>query len=156
MAKKEESKIVLERTYNVPLRRTWLYTPRYRRAKRAVNALREFMARHMKAEFENIKVGKYANLEIWKNGIKNPPHHIKVDAKKDDKGIVTVEIVGAPKEIKKETKPSKPVKPHDDHDHPGHKHDEPVEAEFKETVPQEKKPEPKVKKAAPKKVKPEQ
>jgi|SRR3989344_4469434 len=109
MAKKDESKIVLERTYNVPLRRTWLYTPMYRRAKRAVNALKEFMMQHMKADRDNIRIGKYANLDIWKNGMQNPPHHIKVDAKKDDKGIVTVELVGAPKEAKKPSSKKKVV-----------------------------------------------
>ena len=32
--KKEESDVVLERTYNVPLRREWLKAPKYKRSKK--------------------------------------------------------------------------------------------------------------------------
>src|SRR3989338_5592071 len=106
--KKGEPKVVLERTYNVPLRRGFISCPHYRRAKKAVAVLRKFLKRHMKADsLKDIKIGKYANLEIWKNGIKNPPHHIKVNVKKNDEGIVFAELVGAPEErieIKEELK----------------------------------------------------
>ena len=61
----------------------------------------------MKTEIEYLRIGKYANLEIWKNGIKNPPHHIKVNVKKYDNGIVFAELVGAPEEIKEIKKPVK-------------------------------------------------
>tara|TARA_Y100000310_G_scaffold109178_1_gene107611 strand:- start:7728 stop:8177 length:450 start_codon:yes stop_codon:yes gene_type:complete len=100
--KKEEPKTVLERTYNVPLRREWLKVPKYRRSKRAVDALRQFLVKHMKSE--NVKIGKHANLDIWKHGIKNPPHHIKVNVTKDSEGVVNAEIVGAPKEKVEEKK----------------------------------------------------
>ncbi|MBU0615859.1 MAG: 60S ribosomal protein L31 [Nanoarchaeota archaeon] len=106
MAKKTEDKPVLERTYNVPLRKEWLKSPRYKRAKKAMTALKQFLAKHTKSE--NVKIGKYANLEIWKHGIKNPPHHIKVDVVKDKEGVVTAELVGAPKE--KAPEPKKPAK----------------------------------------------
>ena len=97
MAKKEETKIVLERTHNIPLRREWLKVAKYRRAKKAVSAVKKFLKRHMKAEDEkNVKLGKYLNLKIWERGIKSPPHHIKVNVTKDDKGIVRAELVGAP------------------------------------------------------------
>ncbi len=103
MAKKEDKpKVVLERTYNVPLRKEWMHAPKYKRAKKAVKALREFMMRHMKSE--DIRIGNYANLEIWKRGIKSPPHHIKVTAKKDDAGTVFVELVGAPAAKPKEAR----------------------------------------------------
>ncbi|MBI2101328.1 60S ribosomal protein L31 [Candidatus Woesearchaeota archaeon] len=103
MAKKEEaSKIILERTYNIPLRRETLKAPSYRKAKKAITAIREFIGRHMKSE--NIAIGRYLNLKIWEHGIKNPPHHVKVTASKDDKGKVFVELVGAPKEAKAEEK----------------------------------------------------
>jgi len=110
MAKKEkEAKIVLERTYNVPLRRRWRYAPRYKKAKKAVTTLKEFIIKHMKPAKDEkgrilLKIGKYANDEIWKHGMKNPPHHIKVDSKKDEKGLVTVELTGAPKEEEKKPK----------------------------------------------------
>ncbi|MBI2129825.1 60S ribosomal protein L31 [Candidatus Woesearchaeota archaeon] len=102
MAKKEDTKIILERTYNVPLRKRVQFSPRHKRAKKAVNVLRDFLKKHMKAS--EIRIGKYANLEIWKHGIKNVPHHIKVDARKDDKGMVFAELAGAPAEKKAEVK----------------------------------------------------
>ncbi|RLE42824.1 hypothetical protein DRJ48_02660 [Candidatus Woesearchaeota archaeon] len=92
----------MERTYNVPLRREFQKVPRYKRAKRAVTALREFISKHMKSD--KVKLGEYVNREIWKRGIKNPPHHVKVTAVKDEEGVVTVELVGAPKKRAKEKK----------------------------------------------------
>lgn len=107
MAKKEkEAKIVLERTYNVPLRKEYIKVPKYKRAKKAVIGLKKFLKRHMKAEdFKKIRIGKYANLEIWKHGIKNPPHHIKINVKKYDNGMIYAELVGAPEERKEIKKP---------------------------------------------------
>ena len=103
MAKKEEaSKIILERTYNIPLRRETLKAPSYRKAKKAITAIREFIGRHMKSG--NVAVGKYLNLKVWEHGIKNPPHHVKVTASKDDKGKVFVELADAPKEAKADEK----------------------------------------------------
>ncbi len=100
--KKKEKKIVLERSYNIPLRKKYQRAPRWKRTNRAVKAVREFVMRHMKAT--DIRIGKYLNLELWKHGAKNPPHHIKVDCKKDEEGSVKVELVGAPEEKPKEEK----------------------------------------------------
>ena len=98
MAKKEEkAKIVLERTYNVPLRESWLKSPRYRRAKKAMTALREFLSKNMKGK--EVKIGPHLNLKVWEKGIQNPPHHVKVTAIKYDNGIVRSELVGFPVEI---------------------------------------------------------
>lgn len=97
MAKKEEaSKTILERVYVIPLRRETLKVPNFRKANKAMKAVKEFMAKHMKTK--NVHVGKYLNLKIWKHGAKNPPGKVKVNAAKDDKGKVTVELVDAPKE----------------------------------------------------------
>ena len=107
MAKKEEaSKIVLERTYVIPLRRETLKVPNFKKANKAVRAIKQFISKHMKSE--NVAVGKYLNLYVWKHGAKNPPHKVQVTASKDDKGKVFVEIIGAPKEKPKEEK--KPAK----------------------------------------------
>lgn len=110
MAKKEkkEAKIVLERAYTIPLRKEFQKAPPYRRAKKAVSAVRSFISRHMKSD--NVIIGNYLNLALWKNGIKNPPHKIKVEAKKDEKGIVKVEVVGAPKEELKPKEEKKKLK----------------------------------------------
>ena len=109
--KKEEEKIVLERVYNIPLRRSWLKVPRYKRGRKAMRAIREFLEKHMKSE--DVKIGKYLNLFVAKHGIRNPPHMVKVTVTKDDKGLVKAELLGAPKEEKKtsEKETKKPVKP---------------------------------------------
>ena len=99
MAKKEEiSKPVLERTYNIPLRRETSKVPFHKKAKKAVRAVREFIEQHMKST--DIKVGKHLNLKIWEHGIKNPPHHVKVNVVKSDDGTVKAELFGAPTEKK--------------------------------------------------------
>ena len=100
MAKKETTKTVLERVYNVPLRKEYMKAPNWKRTPKAVKALREFISKHMKSE--NVIIGKYANQLLWKNGIKNPPHHIKVNAVKDDKGKVMVELAELPGKAKRE------------------------------------------------------
>jgi len=110
MAKKKEEapKPVLERVHNIPLRREFLKVPRYRRANKAAKAVREFISKHMKSD--DVIIGKYLNMRIWKHGIKNPPHHVKVNAVKDSKGKVVVELVGAPKEKPKVEEKKKTVK----------------------------------------------
>ena len=105
MAKKvEETKI--ERTYNVPLRKEFMKVPRWRKTQKAVKALREFLSKHMKSE--NIKLSKEVNEQLWKHGIRNPPHHIKVNVSKDSEGLVKAELYGVKKEEKKA--PKKEVK----------------------------------------------
>jgi large subunit ribosomal protein L31e len=101
--KKKEEKVILERTYNVPLRRQFLKSPKYKRAKKAMNTLKEFLVKHMKSD--KILVGRHANMKIWERGIKSPPHHIKIVAKKYEDGTVKAELEGAPEE-----KPVEPVK----------------------------------------------
>ncbi|MBW2987332.1 60S ribosomal protein L31 [Candidatus Woesearchaeota archaeon] len=95
MAKKAEKTTVLERTYNIPLRKNTHKAPAYRRAKKAVNVAREFLLKHMKAD--EVKLGPELNKKLWANGIKNPPHHIKVTAvreKVENKLIVKAELEG--------------------------------------------------------------
>ena len=90
--------MAIERVYNVPLREGYMKAPMYRRAKKAVNTLRTFLAKTMRVNEKDVNLGKYVNLLIWKHGIKNPPHHVKVNVKKDDEGMVYAELVGAPVE----------------------------------------------------------
>ena len=89
----------LERTYNVPLRKEYMKAPRWNRTKKAVTALRQFLAKHMKSE--EVILSRELNESMWKHGIKNPPHHIKVKAVKDDKGVVKAELFGADKPASK-------------------------------------------------------
>jgi|SRR3989344_4577420 len=83
----------IERTYTIPIRREWLKAPKYKRAKRAVSAMRTFLVRHMKSE--DIRLGTSINLELWKHGMKCPPGKIKVNVTKDDKGVVRAELFGS-------------------------------------------------------------
>lgn len=105
MAKTETK--TLERTYTIPLRKEYLKVPRWKRTNKAVIAAKKFLQKHMKSE--NVKLGKHLNEKLWKHGIKNPPHHVKVTVLKDEKGVVKAELFGHKIEIKKkeEKKPSK-------------------------------------------------
>lgn len=103
MAKKDTTKVEIERTYNVPLRKEFMKVPRWKKTHKAVTALRQFLSRHMKSD--NVKLGKEVNEELWKHGIRNPPHHIKVNVTKDSDGVVKAELFGAKgKAPKKESK----------------------------------------------------
>jgi large subunit ribosomal protein L31e len=106
MAKKEaESKKVIERVYIIPLRREYQKAPRWNRTAKAVKALRNFLIKHMKSE--NVKIGKFLNLQLWKDGIKNPPHHVKVNVIKYEDGKVLAELFGKPIEEPKKEKEEK-------------------------------------------------
>jgi large subunit ribosomal protein L31e len=91
----------LERTYTIPLRREYLKAPKYRRTEKASRALRDFLVKHMKSE--NIKIGKHLNEFLWMHGMKNPPHHVKVNVAKIE-GAVYAELFGKPLKIGKEEK----------------------------------------------------
>src|SRR3989344_8510033 len=105
--------MALERTYTIPLRKAFSKAPNYRRTERAVNELRRFIQHHMKCE--NVKLGKHLNLEMWKQGRKNPPAKIQVKVLKDkqkvkDKDVeyVLAELVDKPFDLpKKEDKKGK-------------------------------------------------
>ena len=96
----------MERTYTIPLRKEFQKVPTYKKSKKAMKAIKEFVIRHMKAKnFEAVKVLNDVNDEIWKHGIRNPPHHIKVQCKKEANGNVLVQLFGMPfPEAKKEEK----------------------------------------------------
>ena len=103
----------MERVYIIPLRKEFQKAPVYKQTKKAVQAVREFMQRHMKNE--QVKLGQHLNHALTARGRKNPPHKVKVKAwtetiKKDNKDIeiVKVELFGAPEEKKiEEAKPEK-------------------------------------------------
>ena len=100
--KKDEMKVELEREYVVPLKRDSLNVPQYRRAKKAVKTLKEFLARHMKVEnrdLRKVKIDIYLNNELWFRGIKKPASKIKVRAVKKD-GVVYAELAEVPESVK--------------------------------------------------------
>ncbi len=100
--KKSEKKIELERTYVVPLRKGFLKVPRYKRGKKAIKVLKEFLAKNMKVEdrdLNKVKIDIYLNNEIWFRGIKKPLHKVKVIAKKID-GVVYAQLAEIPEIVK--------------------------------------------------------
>lgn len=70
----------LKRVYVVPLRRKTLKAPKWRRSKKALCILKEFVKKHMKCE--NLVVLNEVNEFIWENGIKNPPGKIEINVLK--------------------------------------------------------------------------
>ncbi len=103
MAEKKEIKTEkIEREYIIPLRHRWKIVPKYKRTSKAVKAVKEFLARHMKIrdrDLDKIKIDKYLNETLWHRGIKNPPAKIKVLAVKEG-DIVKVKAVDMPQNIK--------------------------------------------------------
>lgn len=101
-SKEKEAKLVLEREYIVPLRKDWIKVPYYRRVKRTVNTLREFVAKHMKIgdrDVDKVKLDKWLNHELnFRN--EKAMNKIKVRCKKYDDGIVRVELAEIPAAIK--------------------------------------------------------
>jgi large subunit ribosomal protein L31e len=86
----------LERIYTVPLVDAYK-TVRGKRTSRAVKILKSFLARHMKTEEERVKVSSEVNSLLWRSGMQRPPKRIKVKAKRDAKGEVSVSLVEEPK-----------------------------------------------------------
>lgn len=87
-AAEEEIEVVEERIYTIPLRHTWVVTARGKRAPRAVRDVRDFVARHMKAE--EVAVSNEVNAALWERGINKPPRKIKIRAVKDKEGKVII------------------------------------------------------------------
>lgn len=92
----------VEREYTIPLRAQVMKVPRYKRAKKAIRTIREFLVKHMQIrdrDLEKIKLDKYLNQMIWSRGIKTPPHKIKVKAIKEGE-IVRVEAYELSQKLK--------------------------------------------------------
>ena len=104
MAKKKTEPIEkLEREYIIPLRNKWKKVPRYKRANRAIKAIKEFLVRHMKVrdrDLDKVKLDKYLNEFVWTRGIRKPPIKIKVRAIKEEGNLVRVELSEMPEKMK--------------------------------------------------------
>lgn len=88
----------LEREYVIPLRKHWVHVQEYKRAAKAVKAIKEFIARHMKVQdrdLDKVRVDNYLNSEIWSRSAGKPPARIKVKAIKEGE-IVRVELAEMP------------------------------------------------------------
>ena len=91
----------LEREYIIPLREKIRVVPRYKKTNKAIKTIKEFLARHMKIrdrDLNKIKLDSYLNEFLWSRGIRNPPHKVKVKARKQGE-IVRAELVDFPKKL---------------------------------------------------------
>ena len=100
-SKTEVKKVELEREYVIPLRARYQHVPRYKKTPKAIKTVKEFLVKHMKIrdrDLNKIKLDQYLNEFLWGRGIKNPPHKVKVKAKKEG-DIVRVELVDYSKKL---------------------------------------------------------
>lgn len=92
----------IEREYTIPLRRHWLNVSSYNRTGKAIKAIKQFIAKHMKVpdrDINNVKLDVYFNNEVWYRGRASPPSKVKVKAVKEG-DIVKVTFVEIPEHIK--------------------------------------------------------
>jgi len=82
-----------ERIYTIPLRDV-KKAPRWKRSKRAVTVVRKYLARHMKADPEDVKLDSSLNEAIWSRGSQKPPSKIRVKAVKFEDGGIEAEFAG--------------------------------------------------------------
>lgn len=74
MAKEEED---TETLYNIPLKGLKM-TRRSKRSSQAIKYIRQYIAKHMKADEKDIWVDPRINELIWKRGIQKPPRFVRV------------------------------------------------------------------------------
>jgi large subunit ribosomal protein L31e len=99
---KKEIENKTEREYVIPLRSQVMKVPGYKRAKKAVRTIREFLVQHMQVrdrDLNKIRLDKYLNQMLWSRGMKNPPHKIKVKAIKEG-DIIRVEAYELSEKLK--------------------------------------------------------
>ncbi len=81
---------ISERIYTIPLRICWGSPPK-KRSPRAIRLIREFIAKHMKASKDNVRITPKLNELIWRRGIELRIRRVTVKAVKDEEtGIVKV------------------------------------------------------------------
>lgn len=65
--------------------------PRYKKAAAAAKFISSFVKRHMKAQ--KVRLDVSVNNQLFERGIKNPPVRIRLACSKDDKNVVTVNLI---------------------------------------------------------------
>jgi large subunit ribosomal protein L31e len=79
-----------KRIHTIPLRKEFNKVSKWRRSKKAVTALRDYVKKHYR--MDSVVIGKELNEKIWSRGNKKPPARVKVVAlKKDDKVFLYLE-----------------------------------------------------------------
>jgi len=141
MAKKEKKQIPkIEREYIIPLRREILKVPRHKRAPKAIKAIKQFIAKHMKIpdrDLSKVKIDIYLNRQIWFRGIRNPITKVKVKVTKKEDDFF-VELAELPKQLKFAKKKQDKKKQAGEKAKKQKVEEKPVEDEKKEEKPEEK------------------
>src|SRR3989338_5267476 len=78
-----------EKIFIISLRKEVLKTPIYKRAKKAISTVKNYIKKHLKVE--EVKLGENLNKKIWEKGSKKPPGKIKVKAIKEE-NLAKVEL----------------------------------------------------------------
>ncbi|MHC1568279.1 MAG: 50S ribosomal protein L31e [Candidatus Syntropharchaeia archaeon] len=78
-----------ERIYTIPLKNA-KKAPRWKRSKRAIKEVRDYLSRHMKSE--EVYLDPSINEKIWERGAQKPPSKIRVKARIED-GVVKAELM---------------------------------------------------------------
>jgi large subunit ribosomal protein L31e len=87
---------MVERIYNIPLRRDVVMSPKWRRSKKAINVIQAYLVKHTKVS--NIKLSRWINEAVWEKGGKNPPGKITLKVSIDkEKNIARAELAEMPK-----------------------------------------------------------
>ena len=70
--------MVEEKIFIINLKKEFMKKPLYKRAKKAVTAVKEYITQHLKVE--KVKIGSNLNMHIWTRGKRHPPSKVKVHA----------------------------------------------------------------------------
>ncbi|PXF50337.1 MAG: 50S ribosomal protein L31e [Candidatus Methanophagaceae archaeon] len=89
MEEQERERAEGERVYTIPLRAV-KKAPRWKRSKRAIALIREFLIRHTKAEY--LILDNALNEKIWERGSQKPPSRVRVRVTKEE-DTVRAELV---------------------------------------------------------------
>lgn len=94
----------LKREYVIPLRRKTRTAPRWRRSKKAVSVLKDYVRKHMKTD--DVIVCKELNELIWKDGARHPPGKVSVTALRTDvagepRTLVNLSSAGVDKQLER-------------------------------------------------------
>ena len=90
MKMEEQERVEGERIYTIPLRAV-KKAPRWKRSKRAIALIREFLVRHTKAEY--LILDNALNEKIWERGSQKPPSRVRVRVTRQEEDTVRAELV---------------------------------------------------------------
>ncbi|MDO5851243.1 MAG: 50S ribosomal protein L31e [Methanobacteriaceae archaeon] len=82
----------MERIYVIPLRDV-KRVQRTKRSPKAIRYVKEFIAKHMKVELDEVILDTSVNEKIWERGREKIPPRIKVKAEETEDDLVQVTLV---------------------------------------------------------------